>query len=76
MNDFLKLTDSQKNRTKIEWERIAGEELVFEWGETVQDPIYVTGSELATLRLFKKFHGGPCRAGYSENLERFYFVNK
>jgi hypothetical protein len=76
MNDFLKLSDGQKNRTKIEWERIAGEELTFDWGETVQDAIYVFGSELATLRLFKKFHGGPCKAGYSENLKSFYFCNK
>lgn len=76
MNDFLKLTDGQKNRTRMDWERIAGEELTFEWGETVEDAIFATGSELATLRLFKTFHGGPCRAGYSENLKRFYFYNK
>lgn len=74
-NSFLNITDSQIQRVKKTWEDIAKEPLEIQTGETVSDPIYAYGSELAVLRLFKAMHvNGKC--GFSENLNSWYFVNK
>jgi len=57
-------------RTKSTLQEIAKEELCVEFRE---DHFLALGSELATLRLFKKYslHG---HQGYSENLKSFYFI--
>jgi hypothetical protein len=73
---MTQITESQMQRTKDEWERIAGESLQLEsMSGLISDPIYAYGSELAVLRLFHKFAGGPARAAYSKNLQTWYFVN-
>jgi len=42
--------------------------------EIINDVIYVFGSELATLKLLKKFRNSKnARQDYSVNLETFYF---
>lgn len=56
-------------RTQVEYSRIAGEPVEV---QQIGSAIYVFGSELATLRLFRKMPNK--RQGYSENLERFYFT--
>ncbi|ALN21938.1 MULTISPECIES: hypothetical protein [Ectopseudomonas] len=56
-------------RTQVEYSRIAGEPVE---AQQIGSAIYVFGSELATLRLFRKMPNK--RQGYSANLERFYFT--
>lgn len=45
--------------------------------EVIGDTIYIFGSELATLRLFKKYNNvkrnEKTDCGYSENMGSFYF---
>ncbi len=70
------ITEVQMQRTKAEWEAISGEPLVLEsMSGLVSDPIYAYGTELGVLRLFHKFNGSG-KAGYSKNLQTWYFVNK
>lgn len=45
--------------------------------EKIVSSYYVYGSELATLRIFRKYKGcDNVDQGYSENLKTFYFVIK
>lgn len=60
-------------KVKKEWSKIAGEELEIR-ATTTDEPIYALGSELACLRLEHKMKTG--RAGHSENLKSWYYVNK
>jgi hypothetical protein len=58
-------------RTQKDWSEYAGENIVV---EEIGGTLYGFGSEIATLRIFKKY--GACknvRQGYSENLGKFYF---
>ncbi len=58
-------------RAAQEWTRLAQETVTV---EVISGHMYAFGSELATLRLFKKFHkseGVDC--GYSVNLKTYYF---
>ena len=73
---MLQITDAQKTRVEKDWNGIAQEVLEYQYGDTVQDPIYAFGSELAVLRLFHKFAGGSAKAAYSKNLNKWYFLNK
>ena len=45
--------------------------------EVIRDTLYIFSSELATLRMFRKFNGfvrnKNTDQGYSENLKTFYF---
>lgn len=63
-------TEAQIQRVKKEYSLISGEDIFIE--ECAGD-LYVYGSELATLRLFRKMP--TLRQGYSENLKtHFVFV--
>ena len=62
------LTANQLARTARDYSKIAGEIVTV---EQISGAIYVFGSEIATLRLFRAMPSK--RQGYSENLERFYF---
>ena len=61
-------TTQQIARTQVEYSRIAGEQVQV---EEISGTIYAYGSELATLRLFRKMPNQ--RQGFSVNLQRFYF---
>jgi hypothetical protein len=61
-------TPAQIARTQAEYSRIAGEPVTV---EQIGGTIYAFGSELATLRLFRKMPN--MRQGYSENMKTFYF---
>jgi hypothetical protein len=68
MGQVIMMTEAQLKRTVRDWSEIAGELVeVRELGGA----IYAYGSELATLRLFRKMPSK--RQGYSENLKTFYF---
>lgn len=41
---------------------------------TLADPIRATGSELACLRLYRKYLGVNVRVDYSKNLESWVFT--
>jgi hypothetical protein len=62
-------TEQLIKRTEAEYSRIAGEPVEV---QQIGSALYVFGSELATLRLFRKMPNK--RQGYSTNLERFYFT--
>lgn len=64
----MKLTKAQLDRLQRDYHKIAGESIQI---EQIRDTIYCYGSELATLRLFRKMPNK--RQGYSENLKTFYF---
>lgn len=69
---MLKITQSQIERVSEDLEYRAGEEVEVEF---MDGAFWVFGSELATLRLLKKYrHNDNARQDYSENLESFYFV--
>lgn len=60
-----------ETRAKKEWEKISKEPLEV---EKIKGTVYAFGSELATLRLLKKFRDiKKARADYSTNLKKFYF---
>lgn len=61
-------TAAQIARTQAEYSSIAGEPVTI---EQIGGAIYAFGSELATLRLFRKMPN--MRQGYSENMGTFYF---
>lgn len=61
-------TESQLERVQRTYSKIAGENVTV---EQISGAIYVYGSELATLRLFRKMPN--MRQGYSTNLQKFYF---
>ncbi len=56
------------SKAEKEYTKIAGEPIKV---EQIASAIYVYGSELATLRLFRAMPSR--RQGYSENLKTFYF---
>ena len=60
------------DKVKKEWEKIAKENLEV---EEIKGTVYAYGSELATLRLLKKFikSGDKAKADFSTNLKKFYF---
>lgn len=66
-------TESQRNRIITDWQNIAGEGGLFDFGD---DYIDFYGSEVATLRLFKyySFNVSRISSGYSENLKTHYFT--
>ena len=69
----MKLTSAQLDRIKNDWEHISGESLEF---EIMQGFVYGFGSELATLRLHKKygkFNSSKADSGYSISLKTHYF---
>lgn len=61
------ITENDLKRTQRDYSRIAGEQVVV---EQIRGALYVYGSELATLRLFRKMP--HINQGYSENLKTFY----
>jgi hypothetical protein len=61
-------TAAQLKRTQRDYSEIGGEPVEI---EQVGSALYIFGSELATLRLFRKMP--KCGQGYSENLKKFYF---
>jgi len=66
-------TDAQLKRAEKDFQKYAGDEKITI--EEINDTIYVYGSELATLRIFKKYHkGNSVVQGYSKNLKTFYFA--
>lgn len=62
------ITPAQLARTARDWSNIAGEPVTV---EQISGALYAFGSELATLRLFRKMPSK--RQGYSENMQTFYF---
>ena len=64
----MTLTANQIARTARDYSKIAGEIVTV---EQISGTVYVFGSELATLRLFRTMPSK--RQGYSVNLEKFYF---
>jgi len=58
----------QLKRTEKEYSAIAGEPVRV---EQVGSAIYAFGSEIATLRLFRKMPN--MRQGFSENMNTFFF---
>ena len=67
------VTPSQKQRLLNDWEKIAGEKLTLVDFETIYDAKTVLGSELACLRLDRKFRGGDCKIGESVNKGIWFF---
>lgn len=64
-------TNTQKERLSKEWSSIAKEKIEV---EVIKDSIYAFCSELASLRLLKKYRlSSNADCGYSENLKTFYF---
>jgi len=61
-------TLAQLNRTQDEYSAIAGEPVRV---EQIAGTIYAFGSEIATLRLFRKMPN--MRQGYSANMQTYYF---
>lgn len=63
----MNLTDAQINRITSDYSAIAKEQVTI---EQIGTSVYVFGSELATLRLFRSMP--TITQGYSENLKTFY----
>lgn len=61
-------TKSQLSRIEKEYSAIAGEKVTV---EQIGSTMYAFGSELATLRLFRKMPN--MRQGFSENMNTFFF---
>ena len=61
-------TKSQLIRIEKEYSAIAGEKVTV---EQIGSTMYAFGSELATLRLFRKMPN--MRQGFSENMNTFFF---
>lgn len=64
----MKASKADLLRTQVTYSRIAGEPVTV---ELIGGTLYAFGSELATLRLFRKMPS--MRQGFSENLKKFYF---
>jgi hypothetical protein len=72
----MEYTERHRLVTELEWSEIAGESVTIEMTNT-SNPIYAFGSELAVLRLYRKWGGNDlCTVGYSPNLRAWYFANK
>jgi hypothetical protein len=61
------ITENQLKRTQQDYSRMVGEQVIV---EEIGGAMYVFGSELATLRLFRKMP--HILQGYSENRKTFY----
>lgn len=61
------ITENQLKRTQQDYSRMIGEQVTV---EEIGGALYVFGSELATLRLFRKMP--HILQGYSENRKTFY----
>lgn len=61
------ITKNQLKRTQQDYSRMVGEQVIV---EEIGGAMYVFGSELATLRLFRKMP--HIMQGYSENRQTFY----
>ena len=64
----MEATPNQIARTQRDYSAIAGEPVTV---EQIGSAIYAFGSELGTLRLFRKMPN--MRQGFSENMKTFYF---
>lgn len=73
VTESMQFSDKQLARAAKDFGREAGGEEVSV--EQIGSTIYVLGSELAVLRLYHKRKGAG-RAGYSENLKRWYYTPK
>lgn len=62
------VTAEQLKRTEREYQGIAGEPVKV---QVIAGTLYAFGSEVATLRLFRKMPN--MRQGFSDNLNSFYF---
>lgn len=67
----LTITPAMIDRVQRDWSDYAGDEAIRV--EAIGGAIYGFGSELATLRILRKYEGKG-RANYSENMKSFYFV--
>ena len=70
----MNVTENQIKRLKADWEKIAKETLEVEY---INGTFYATGSELATLRLYKQYtlvtKNEKVRQDYSSNLKAYLF---
>ena len=74
MNNLKKMTQAGFNRTSQMFQEIAGQEQKITV-EFFDSAFWVFGSELATLRLLKKYREcDNARQNYSDNIDSFYFV--
>ena len=63
-------TPDQLKRVQQEYSHIAGEQIEI---EEIKGVIYAFGSEIAVLRLYRKFRGHG-RSEYSTNMRRWFFT--
>lgn len=72
---FSEMSESKIKVTAEEYARVGGEPFTY---EVIRDTMYIFSSELATLRMFKKYNNfnrnKQTDQGYSENLGTFYFA--
>ena len=67
----MNITDKQLNRIKSDFENYAGETIEI---KNISNALYAFGSELATLRILKKYqHAQNVTQGYSEPYKTHYF---
>ena len=72
MNNLMKMTQSGFDSTVKMFREVSGEQVHVEFFASA---FWVLGSELATLRLLKKYRNNrDASQGYSENRESFYFM--
>lgn len=64
------MTEAQLARLNNDWGLTAGEPIEI---QQIGGAIYAFGSELATLRLFRKFNSHKAHQDYSKNMGTFYF---
>ena len=72
MSINFQATNNQIKRVKDNWSEIADEDIKI---EQIGSAIYGFGSELAVLRLYRKFNGCG-RAEYSKNLATWFFTTE
>lgn len=72
---FSEISASIIKATAEEYARAGGEAFRY---EVIRDTLYIFSSELATLRMFRKYNNfsrnNQTDQGYSENLGTFYFA--
>lgn len=72
---FSEMSESIIKGTASEYARVGDEPYTY---EVIRDTLYIFSSELATLRMFKKYNqfsrNQQTDQGYSENLGVFYFA--
>jgi hypothetical protein len=70
-NKDMEATTAQIERTTREWSQIASEPVRV---EQIRGAMYAYGSELACLRLYRKFNGAPnVTSAYSANMQTWFF---